>query len=150
MAWELLARSLLAGLVVGMTVGAIWGTVEWPIVGTFVFAVRGLLIGCALGVATGVVLIAVSPTGIGAQLRSAATYVSPSAQTWSEVRWIAGRGAGAGSIIGGLAGLGIGLATYPPTAPFAIIEGALFGVVPGAVCGFFAAGLILATRRRAH
>jgi hypothetical protein len=44
-------------------------------------------------------------------------------------------GAGAGAVIG----LGLGLDAYPPTALFALVEGALFGLLIGTPIGFWIA-----------
>ena len=56
-------------------------------------------------------------------------------------------GASGAAVVGSVAGLAVGLAAYPPTAPFALIEGALLASTPGAVIGALAA--FVTTRRPA-
>jgi hypothetical protein len=46
-----------------------------------------------------------------------------------------------GTVVGALAGLGLGLSRYPPTAAFALVEGGAFGAIIGVVIGFWA-GLV--------
>lgn len=47
----------------------------------------------------------------------------------------AGFGAAGAAILGSVAGLAVGLAAYAPTAPFALIEGSVLAVPPGALFG---------------
>jgi hypothetical protein len=54
----------------------------------------------------------------------------------------------AGAGIGGVAGLVLGLITYPPTAPFAVIEGAIFGSVSGVVLALLVAAAVVAPKLR--
>lgn len=49
--------------------------------------------------------------------------------------------------VGGITGLIVGLFTYAPTAPFAVIEAGLPATIVGAVVGLIAGSLILAFRR---
>jgi hypothetical protein len=42
-----------------------------------------------------------------------------------------------GAAAGAVTGLGLGLSAYPPTAPFALVEGALFGLLIGVPVGFW-------------
>lgn len=60
------------------------------------------------------------------------------------------RGSIAGASIGAMSGLVVGLEVYVPTAPFAMLEGSLFGAVSGMVLAcLLTAGVVLA-RTRAH
>jgi hypothetical protein len=73
--------------------------------------------------------------------------LGPTGASWSQpgraldLRWcaIAGRYAARGALVaagcGAVAGLVVGLLTYPPTSPAALVEGAILAVGPGAVIG---------------
>jgi len=64
----------------------------------------------------------------------------------TRVALFAGYGAAAAAIVGAVVGLVVGLVAYPPTAPFALIEGSLLAGPSGALLGALAA--LIATRRR--
>jgi len=53
-------------------------------------------------------------------------------------------------VAGGITGLTVGLYTYAPTAPFAVIELGLPATLVGAVIGLVIGSIILAIRRIAH
>lgn len=53
----------------------------------------------------------------------------------------AGVGLLGGAIVGGVIGAGIGLATYPGAAAAAVLEGVLFGCVPGVMVGLTVAAI---------
>jgi hypothetical protein len=59
-------------------------------------------------------------------------------------------GAIAAGVPGTIAGLIVGLFTYAPTAPFAVIELGLPAAIVGTVTGLSIGSIILATRRIAH
>lgn len=52
--------------------------------------------------------------------------------------------------VGGLVGLIVGLFTYAPTAPFAVIEVGLPATIAGAIIGLIVGSLILTFRRLAR
>lgn len=54
-----------------------------------------------------------------------------------------GRGAAIGATLGGVTGGIVGVFAYLPTAPFAVVEGALFGTVSGLVLACLAVGVRL-------
>lgn len=58
-------------------------------------------------------------------------------------------GAALGGVIGGVAGGIIGASSYLPTAPFAVVEGAVLGAVSGAVVGCAVAGAVVVLPVRA-
>jgi hypothetical protein len=53
-----------------------------------------------------------------------------------------------GAGLGGVAGLVLGLIGYPPTAPFALVEGAIFGSVSGVVVALLAAAAVIGPKLR--
>lgn len=59
-------------------------------------------------------------------------------------------GAISAGVAGGIAGLIVGLFTYAPTAPFAVIEAGLPATMAGAIIGLIVCSLILAVRRLAR
>jgi hypothetical protein len=59
---------------------------------------------------------------------------------------VGGLAVGAGS--GGLVGLGIGLVTYPPTSPVAMVEGALMGATTGLLLAFVVLAVMIGLRLR--
>jgi fructose-specific phosphotransferase system IIC component len=56
-------------------------------------------------------------------------------------------GALSAGIVGGVLGLIVGLKTYAPTAPFAVVELGLPATVTGAVIGLVTGSIISAARR---
>jgi hypothetical protein len=58
------------------------------------------------------------------------------------VAWGVGLGAGVGAVAGGI----VGAFAYLPTAPFAVVEGAVLGSVTGAVLACLAAGIAVVSR----
>lgn len=101
----------------------------------------------------GVVAAAAAGPLIAHGVRPAAATAGPAppALTLVRVSWlmVAG-GAGAGGCAGALTGLIIGVAAYLPTAPFAAVEGAVFGSVTGASLACLVAGLTVLPRMRAR
>jgi hypothetical protein len=65
------------------------------------------------------------------------------------VRW-AFVGAVISAIVGGVAGLVIGLIGYPPTAPFAAVELGLPSAMFGGLVGLLSGGAVAAVRRLPH
>ena len=58
------------------------------------------------------------------------------------------RGAVVGAVLGGLVGLCVGLYAYAPTAPFAVIEGGVFGTVTSVVVSLIVAAVVLLPKVR--
>jgi hypothetical protein len=120
-------RWVVAGGCAGLVVGAIIGTIQWPFVGTLFFGVPAMAVGAATGAVLGVVFKSVRLPAV----------------PWLPVLI----GTSFGAWVGAVAGLALGLHVYPPTAGFAAVEGAVFGVIPGFVLGLGAA-LVAAIRIR--
>lgn len=59
-------------------------------------------------------------------------------------------GATSVGVVGGTIGLIVGLRTYAPTAPFAVVELGLPATIAGAVAGLAIGSMILAVRRIAR
>ena len=59
---------------------------------------------------------------------------------------IISRGAVIGAVIGAVVGLGVGLYAFAPTAPFAVIEGAIFGTVSSVIVALVIAAVVLLPR----
>jgi len=196
-----IARALVISAVVGVAIGGLVGTFDFPIVGTAFGAVYGAFIGAAIGVVTGAALAVVAArTAVRLLARvvgAAATlgcwtillsfgHLVSGRATWYLLVVVAGctlaagglgpsiafgpalpgrrvigrslpnlfgrvlaAGAGTGAVLGGGAGLVIGAVTHLPTAPFALVEGAILGAVCGVVLAVFVAiavGLIMSYR----
>jgi outer membrane lipoprotein SlyB len=170
------------------------GTLEWPVVGTFVGVLVGLVVGSAVGLANGAslaILTAATTSRWMARIVVAVTSLAcaaiPAYLTGASLRWdwagplvlgiglagavgpfaafgvqpvvlhrrlrrwpvrvlvrrIVASGAIAGAGLGGVAGLVIGVVAYLPTAPFAVVEGAVLGSVSGVLlAGLVAAALV--------
>jgi hypothetical protein len=124
---RIVAKSAIAGSALGYLGGALYGTAGFPLVGTAIVGAFGGCVGAAAGTLVGAVLsvsrlpraldLGRRPMRCGPGLRS--IYIATVACV----------------VLGGGVGLILGLVAYPPTAPFAIIEGAGFGALLGPFVG---------------
>jgi hypothetical protein len=143
-------RSTVLGAAVGVLVGGVIETFSFPLVGTFFGAVVGGLAGAGTGLVGGLVL-----AGVGVWTRSsfierlAADSASFAAMSSTAGR-VVGAGAVGGAALGGIAGLIIGLVSYPPTAAFAVIEGGVLGGGSGVVLALAVVAVLIVPRLRAN
>jgi hypothetical protein len=156
----LLVPALVVGAGVGTVVGGIAETLQFPVVGTFFGAVEGGVAGSAAGLLIGLLLIGIeglmpaqwhAPRPLRLSLRpggrSAAAVLGRAAAVLGRAVAIGAIGGGG---LGAIAGLVVGLATHPPTAPFAVIEGGILCAVSGVVVSLPIAAAVLAARLRAR
>lgn len=148
-----------------LTILARWTRSRW--------AARGVSGAMAAAAAVGAVLIHAGPAGLpravavvlivaGVALAAAlgpliAYGMEPVPGGWltaARLPRVLGRflalGAGLGGAAGAVAGLIIGIRSYLPTSPFALVEGAVFGAVSGVVLACLAVGVAVLPRLRAR
>lgn len=127
------AFAITAGVICGVGAALVLG--GWQAVSTAGWQPRALVAWC---IALGIVL---GPAVVRARGRSGRR-PGP-----TRIGMFAAYGAAGAAVVGSVAGLAVGLVVYAPTAPFALIEGALLASPPGALIGALAA--FVPTRRQA-
>jgi hypothetical protein len=144
-----LVPALVLGAAAGTVIGGVIETFSFPLVGTFFGATEGCLVGSTAGFAVGLVLVvagSLTPSGWPISSPIRVTRRIDQRPVSAVVQCALAVGAIGGGGLGAIAGLIVGVATYLPTAPFAVVEGGILGAVSGIVIALLVAAGFLALR----
>jgi hypothetical protein len=144
-----LLRTTAVGAGAGAAIGGAIETDGFPIVGTFFGAIEGAVIGAGIGLILGLVLLG---CGVFTPAPGARRFRLAHRPDQLAVGALIGRTLAVGSIagggLGGIAGLIVGLASYPPTAAFAGFEAGILCAVSAVVVALPVAAALVARRVR--